>query len=160
MSLARIVELSGGLATGLLGIIVAVTIFKDDFDTSRQLEQEFHPVAGVMVYLIVFVVPALLVVVGAYFHSVLRDSGPGRVMIFSGAHSLWGSFYYLRSTLVTQLCIESVCVSGRFYHRLLPHSRHSLCVGSRDDCSTHNKSLDRSGGSVFRIKLGAAKVVW
>ena len=106
MSIPRIVELSGGLATGLLGTIVAVTIFKDDFDTSRQLENEFHPLAEVIVYLILFIVPSLLVAVGAYFHSVLRDSGPGRVMIFSGAHSLWGSFYYLRSTLVTQLCTE------------------------------------------------------
>jgi hypothetical protein len=28
-----------------------------------------------------------------------------------------------------------------------------------DDRKATNKSLDRSGGSVFRIKLGAAKVV-
>ena len=92
MSIPRIVELTGGLATGLFGIIVAVTIFKDDFDISRRLENEFHPVAEVMLYLILFIVPALLVAVGAYFHSVLRDSGPGRVMTFFGSAFLVGFF--------------------------------------------------------------------
>ncbi len=49
MSIPRIVELSAGLATGMLGIIVAVTIFKDDFDISRQLENEFRPLRELLV---------------------------------------------------------------------------------------------------------------
>jgi len=57
MSIPRIVELSGGLATGMLGIIVAVTIFKDDFDISRRLENEFRPLRELLVLLIFFTAP-------------------------------------------------------------------------------------------------------
>ena len=92
MSFPRIVELIGGLTTGLLGIIVAVTLFKDDFDISRRLEKEFHPVSEVVLYLILFIAPALLVAIGAYFHAVLRDSGRGRVMIFFGSTFIVGFF--------------------------------------------------------------------
>ena len=92
MSITRIVELSGGVATGLLGIIVGATIFKDDFDTSRQLEHEFRPLREVLVMLIFFTAPNLLVAIGAYFHAVRRDSGPGRLMIFFGSAFVIGLF--------------------------------------------------------------------
>lgn len=92
MSITRIVELSAGLATGLLGIIVGATIFKDDFDTSRQLEHEFRPLLEVLVILIFFTAPNLLVAIGAYFHAVRRDSGPGRLMIFFGSAFVIGLF--------------------------------------------------------------------
>ncbi len=92
MSIPRIVELSAGLATGTLGIIVAVTIFKDDFDISRQLENEFRPLRELLVLLIFFTAPNLLVAIGAYFHAVRRDSGPGRLMIFFGSAFVVGLF--------------------------------------------------------------------
>jgi len=92
MSIPRIIELSAGLATGLLGIVVAGTIFKDDFDISRRLEKEFHLVSEVVLYLILFIAPALLIAIGAYFHAVLRDSGRGRVMIFFGSAFIVGFF--------------------------------------------------------------------
>jgi len=85
MSFARTVELTSGVATGLLGIIVALTFFKFDLDVSRQLENEFHPVSEFVLWLVLFIGPGLLVAIGAYFHAVLRDSGPGRVMIFFGS---------------------------------------------------------------------------
>jgi hypothetical protein len=92
MSIPRIVELNAGLATGMLGIIVAVTIFKDDFDTSRRLEREFRPLQEHLILLIFFTAPNLLVAIGAYFHAVRRDSGPGRLMIFFGSAFVLGLF--------------------------------------------------------------------
>ena len=85
MSFARTVELTSGVATGLLGIIVALTFFKFDLDVSRQLENEFHPVSEFVLWLVLFIGPGLIVAMGAYFHAVLRDSGPGRVMILFGS---------------------------------------------------------------------------
>ena len=92
MSIPRIVELSAGLATGVLGIIVTVTIFKDDFDISRRLENEFRPLRELLILLIFFTAPNLLVAIGAYFHAVRRDSGPGRLMIFFGSAFVVGLF--------------------------------------------------------------------
>ena len=92
MHIARVVELSAGLATGLLGIIVTAIIFKDDLDTSRRLEHEFNPLQELFVLLIFFAAPNLLVAIGAYFHAVRRDSGPGRLMIFFGSAWLVGLF--------------------------------------------------------------------
>jgi len=92
MSIPRIVELSAGLASGMLGIIVAVTIFKDDYDISRRLENEFRPLRELLILLIFFTAPNLLVAIGAYFHAVRRDSGPGRLMIFFGSAFVVGLF--------------------------------------------------------------------
>src|SRR6266481_1725950 len=92
MSIPRIVELSAGLASGMLGIIVAVTIFKDDFDISRRLENEFRPLRELLILLIFFTAPNLLVAIGAYFHADRRDSGPGRLMIFFGSAFVVGLF--------------------------------------------------------------------
>jgi hypothetical protein len=85
MSFARTVELTSGVATGLLGISVALTFFKFDLDVSRQLEKEFHPLSELMLWLVLFIGPGLLVATGAYFHAVLRDAGVGRVMILFGS---------------------------------------------------------------------------
>ena len=76
----------------MLGIIVAVTIFKDDFDISRRLENEFRPLRELSILLIFFTAPNLLVAIGAYFHAVRRDSGPGRLMIFFGSAFVVGLF--------------------------------------------------------------------
>ena len=92
MSIARLVELIAGVATGLLGIIVGTILFKDDLDISRRLEQEFHPLREVLVILILFTGPNLLVAIGAYFHAVRRDPGPGRLMIFYGSGFVVGFF--------------------------------------------------------------------
>src|SRR6266446_5343229 len=102
MSFARTVELTSGVATGLLGIIVALTFFKFDLDVSRRLENEFHPVSEFVLWLVLFIGPGLLVAIGAYFHAVLRDSGPGRVMIFFGSAFIVAFFLCLRSMLGMQ----------------------------------------------------------
>jgi hypothetical protein len=85
MSFPRTFELSSGLATGLFGMIVALTILKDDLDTSRRLEQEFRLFQELGVLLIFFMAPPLLVAIGSYFHVVLGQSVSGRVMIFIGS---------------------------------------------------------------------------
>ena len=92
MPIARVVELISGLATGLLGFIVAATVFKDDYDISRRLEVEFRPLKEILVLIIFCAAPNLLVAIGAYFHAVRRDSGPGRVMIFFGSAFVVGLF--------------------------------------------------------------------
>src|SRR5882672_719790 len=71
MSFPRTFELCCGLATGLLGIIVALSILKDDLDTSRRLEHEFHLFQELGVLFIFFMAPSLLVVIGSYFHAVI-----------------------------------------------------------------------------------------
>jgi hypothetical protein len=53
----------------------------------------------------------------------------------------------------------------RLTTRLINPARgRALCTALNDRArptrARHNKSLDRSGGSVFRIKLGPAKVGW
>jgi hypothetical protein len=88
MSFPRTFELGGGLATGLLGIIVTLTILKDDLDTSRRLEREFRLFQELTILLIFFTAPTFLVVIGSYFHAVLGDSGRGRVMISVGSSVL------------------------------------------------------------------------
>ena len=92
MRIARVVELSSGLATGLLGIIVGGICLKDDFDISRRLEHEFRPLQEVLIIFLFFTAPNLLVAIGAYFHAVRRDSGPGRLMIFFGSAFVIGLF--------------------------------------------------------------------
>jgi len=78
----------------LLGIIVALTLLKDDLDTTRRLELEFSLFQELALVLIFFMAPTLLVVIGSYFHAVLGDSGRGRVMIFVGS-SLLTVFFLL-----------------------------------------------------------------
>jgi len=92
MAIARMVELIGGLGTGLLGIIVGIVTFKDDFEISQRLEHEFHPVRDFLILLLFFTIPNLVVATGAYFHAVRRDSGIGRLLIFFGGAFVVGLF--------------------------------------------------------------------
>jgi hypothetical protein len=91
MSIARVVELTSGLATGFLGIVIAAIGLKGDYDVSQQHGYEF-PLSTIPVLLIVFAGPNLLVAIGAYLHAVRRYSGLGRVMIFFGSAFVIGLF--------------------------------------------------------------------
>lgn len=94
MSFLQRFELTSGLATGLLGIIVSLTMLQDELDTLRRMEREINIFPGLVVLFIFFLGPALLVAIGSYFQAVSGDSGRGRVMIFFGS-SLLTIFFLL-----------------------------------------------------------------
>jgi hypothetical protein len=91
MSLSRKLELSCGLATLLLAIIVSLIALRDDYQTALRLENEFHPFGDFLIVAVRFILPAFLVVLGAYVHAV-KQAAWGRVALILGGLFLIGMF--------------------------------------------------------------------
>ena len=86
MTNLRKLEIGCGIATGVLGIAITVNAITEDYGTMRRLEQEFSIIQELMVASIMYVLPALLVVIGSYLHaSRLRAWRP--LMLIGG--SVW-----------------------------------------------------------------------
>ena len=87
MTFPRKLEIVCGAATAVLGIAAAAQMLSTDLETMRRLEREFPVGQELLGASIFFVLPALLVAIGAYIHgSRVRSWGLPMVMI--GAVSL------------------------------------------------------------------------
>jgi hypothetical protein len=105
MTFARKFELTGGAATGLLGIIIVLVMLYDEYQISQRLNQEFRFVLGIGVGLMFYIAPGLLVTIGSYFHAVFREAWLGRGMLLVGSLFL----------IVTFLAFELVAGYGAMY---------------------------------------------
>lgn len=86
MTVLRKLEIVCGITTGLLGIAIAVNAITEDYETMRRLEREFSMIQELLVASIMYVLPALLVVIGTYLHA-SRLRAWGLPMLIGG--SVW-----------------------------------------------------------------------
>jgi hypothetical protein len=84
MTFTRILELWGGVLTALLGIAVNVALFLTERATALQLHDEFRGTQTFLLGAAFFILPSMLVGVGAYLHAVKRWSG-GWASLIMGA---------------------------------------------------------------------------
>lgn len=70
MNLLRKFELSGGAITAVIGIFVGFTYIRLDQKASERLNES--PVSSVMILSLVYLFPAVLVLLGSLLHSVKR----------------------------------------------------------------------------------------
>lgn len=82
MTVLRKLEIVCGAATAILGIATAANMLTTDLQTMRRLEREFAVAQELLAASIFFVLPALLVAIGAYIHaSRVRSWGLPMVVI-------------------------------------------------------------------------------
>lgn len=88
MTMARRLELSGGVATALLGIAVAVEMFRMEQATSLRTNTEFHSTRTFLLAAALFILPSLFVGIGAYMHTVRRRSGGWTSLVIGAVSSI------------------------------------------------------------------------
>jgi hypothetical protein len=91
--LSRKLELSCGVLTALLAIIVSLMAIRDDYQTALRLENEFHPFGDFLIVAVRFILPGILVALGAYVHAVKQEAW-GRVAIILGGLFLSSMFLF------------------------------------------------------------------
>ena len=94
MSGARKLELVCGVATGLLGVIVTLLTLYLTQETARRLKEDAPLVQTLLVWALLYILPSLLVSVGAYVHALKREPW-GRIILLIGAFLLALSFSLL-----------------------------------------------------------------
>jgi hypothetical protein len=85
MGFAGKLELCGGIATCLLGVATSAYVVYEDYETAHRLNNTYSLLLAVAVVLMLFIAPCLLVMIGSYFHAVMREPLWGRAMLVAGS---------------------------------------------------------------------------
>jgi uncharacterized BrkB/YihY/UPF0761 family membrane protein len=84
MTLARKVELGGGIATVLLAIVVTLHLIRETQETALRLKDESRSLQAFLMGFFLYILPASLIALGAYAHAVKQKSwGFAAVMVGS-----------------------------------------------------------------------------
>jgi hypothetical protein len=94
MNFLRRLELSCGVVTAVLGLLILLTLILEDQATARRLELEFPLYRTILVGCLFYVLPSFFVFAGSYLHAVKQNLGGQIVLI---AASLWNVVIFLLS---------------------------------------------------------------
>lgn len=84
MTLARRVELGGGVATVVLAIVVTLHLLRDTQETALRLKNEPYLLETFLMGFLLYLLPASLIALGAYTHAVKQKTwGFAAVMVGS-----------------------------------------------------------------------------
>jgi hypothetical protein len=84
MTLARRVELGGGVATVLLAIVMTLHILRETQETALRLKNESRLLEAFLMGFFLYILPASLITLGAYAHAV-KDKSWGFVAVIVGS---------------------------------------------------------------------------
>jgi len=82
MTFLRKLELSCGVVAAVLGLLILLTLVREDQEAARRLEQDFPLFQTVLFGLLVYVLPSFLVFIGSYLHAV-KQRPSGRIVLIT-----------------------------------------------------------------------------
>lgn len=87
----RKLELSCGIATVMIGILLSLFVLKFDSDTALIVQKQFVVARELLMVVLLFISPSALVAVGSYVHASKRRAW-GQVMLGIGWVAVMGIF--------------------------------------------------------------------
>jgi MFS family permease len=87
----RKLELSCGIATAIIGILLSLFVLKFDSDAALIVQKQFVVARELLMVVLVFIFPSALVAVGSYLHASKRRAW-GQVMLGIGWVAVVGIF--------------------------------------------------------------------
>src|SRR5437660_1046645 len=94
MSVLRKIELTGGVLTAGLSLIVLLLLLREDQEAAARLARNFPFYRSLLIGSLIFVFPGLLVFIGSYLHSI-KKSLLGQFCVVGGALVAVGIFSLL-----------------------------------------------------------------
>jgi cytochrome bd-type quinol oxidase subunit 2 len=84
MSFLRKLELSSGVITAVLGLLILLTFIREDQEAAQRLQREFPLSQTILVGSLVYILPSFLVLIGSYVHAV-KQKPSGQIVLMTAS---------------------------------------------------------------------------